>query len=56
MVNLQNFLISKISKENYKLIATIVKFFYDDDLFTDEFLIDWPNNNFKKEFKKHSLY
>lgn len=56
MVNLQNFLIQKTSKENYKLIASILKFFYDEDIFSDEFLVEWTSNKYRKQFKKHSLF
>ncbi len=56
MVNIQKFLLEKITKDEYKLIPSILKFFWDEELFTDEFLIDWPLDKFKKDFRKHNLY
>jgi hypothetical protein len=56
MVNIQNFLLPKINKESYKMLSTILKFFFDEDLFTDDFLINWPDHDFKNDFRKHVMY
>jgi hypothetical protein len=33
-----------------------MKHFYDEDIFTEDFLIDWSENLQKKQLTKHKFY
>lgn len=55
MINLQKFLLESIKHNNlylflgdivdsHKYIPSIMKHFYDEDIFTEDFLIDWSEN------------
>lgn len=49
-------MLPKITKESYKMLSTILKYFFDEELFSDDFLINWPEEDFKKDFRKHTMY
>jgi len=47
LLSLERFLLVKnISHDFEKYIPTIVKFFYDEDLLSEEFLLDWDKGKF----------
>lgn len=47
LLTLERFLLVRNTSQNFdKYIPTILKFFYDEDLLTEEFLLDWDSGKF----------
>lgn len=57
LVNLENFLLIEHKEAQFeKYIPTILKLFYDEDLLSEEFLVDWGDGKLASELKKCRLY
>jgi len=55
--NLQNFLYAKNKDVQWdKYIPTLLKLFYDDDLLTEEFILDWADNKYEEQLKADFRY
>lgn len=51
LLNLEKFLLVKnLSMTFEKFIPTILKLFYDEDLLTEEFLLDWEKGKYNTKF------
>ncbi len=51
LLNLERFLLVKNEEQKFeKYIPTLLKMFYDEDLLTEEFLIDWDDGKFNPIF------
>lgn len=57
LINLEHFMLVQHKENSYeKYIPTILKFFYDEDLLSEEFLLDWDEGKLQDEFKKNFLF
>jgi len=51
LLNLEKFLLVKNDSSTFeKYVPTILKFFYDEDLLTEEFLLDWEKGKYNTKF------
>ena len=57
LLNLEKFLYVRHEDQKFeKYIATILKLFYDDDLLSEEFLVDWADGKFTPIFMMDFRY
>jgi hypothetical protein len=57
LLNLESLLFVKNNKADFeRLVSTILKLFQDEDLFSDEFIIDWDDGKLKSKFMMDSRY
>lgn len=57
LLTLEHFLLDKHKDCSYeKYIPTILKFFYDEDLLTEDFLLAWEDGKYQPEKEKNFLY
>jgi translation initiation factor 5 len=57
LVNLEDFLYVKNKEVQWeKYVPTILKLFYDEDLLTEEVILNWADNKFEEQLKTHFRY
>ncbi len=57
LIVLEHFLLEKHKESGFeKYIPTILKFFYDEDLLSEEFLLAWDEGKYKGTESKNFLY
>jgi len=57
LATLQNFLYAKNKDVQWdKYIPTLLKLFYDEDLLTEDFILDWADNKYEEQLKADFRY
>jgi len=57
LLNLEDFLLIRNKEFDYeKFVPTIIKFFYDEELFTEKFLLEWKDGKHEDKLKGDFRY
>jgi len=57
VLNLEDFLLARNKEVDYeKFVPTILKFFYDEELLNEKFLLEWDSGKYEEKMKPDFRY
>lgn len=57
LIILEHFLLEKHKECDFeKYIPTILKFFYDEDLLSEDFLLEWESGKYREQEQKNFVF